>query len=468
MEHFELVVIGSGPGGYVAAIKGAQLGLKTALIEKDPTLGGTCLNVGCIPSKALLHSTEVYHFLHHEGARHGIVASELSVDIPALMKRKDEVVKKMNGGVNALMDGNGVEVIHGHGTLDGPGKIKVEGPDGKTAIEADHIILATGSAAVELPNLSFDGEKIVSSDQAIAFEEVPEKLIVIGAGAIGLELGSVWSRLGSEVTVLEFLPRIAPTFDEDISKLAFRIFKKQGLAFELSTKVTGAKILDDGRVVLRAEQKGEEKTFEADQVLVCVGRRPYTDQLGLDSVGIETDNKGRIPVDAGFQTKAGGVYAIGDVTVGPMLAHKAEEEGVACAEIIAGQKGHVNYEAIPNVIYTEPEIASVGITEAIAKENGRDIKTGKFSLQANGRAVAMDATDGVVKVIADSESDALLGVQIIARGASELIAAAVTHMEYGGSAEDIGRTIHAHPTISEALKEAGLSVNRQALHAINK
>lgn len=468
MAHFELVVIGSGPGGYVAAIKAAQLGLKTALIEKDSALGGTCLNVGCIPSKALLHSTEIYHFLHQQGDNHGIKAAELSVDIPALMKRKDQVVKKMNGGVKALMEGNGVEVIHGRGTLDGPGKIQVDGPDGQTAVEADHIILATGSAPVELPNLSFDGENIVSSDQAIAFEEVPEKLIVIGAGAIGLELGSVWSRLGSEVTILEFLPKIAPTFDDDISKLALRIFKKQGLTFELSTKVTGAKVLDDGRVVLKAEQKGEEKTFEAHRVLVCVGRQPYTEQLGLDSVGIETDDKGRIPINHDFETKADGIFAIGDVTVGPMLAHKAEEEGVACAEIIAGQKGHVNYNVVPNVIYTEPEIASVGITEATAKEEDRSIKTGKFSLQANGRAVAMDAADGVIKVIADAESDELLGIQIVAKGASELIAAAVTHMEYGGSAEDLGRTIHAHPTISEALKEAGLSVNSQALHAVNK
>ncbi len=468
MKSFDVLIIGSGPGGYVAAIKAAQLGLKTAIVEKDPYLGGTCLNMGCIPSKALLHSTEMFHFLKDGSEAHGISGDNIAVDIPALMKRKQGVVDKMSGGVALLMKGNGVEVLTGLGSLEGDGKVKVTGEKGDEMVEAQNIILATGSAPVELPFLPFDGQHIVSSDEAIAFDAIPPSLIVIGAGAIGLELGSVWSRLGSEVTVLEFLPKIAPTFDDDISKLAQRIYKKQGIQFELSTKVTGAKLLDDGRVVLRAEQKGEEKTYEADRVLVCVGRKPYTDKLGLEKVGIETDKQGRIPINEQFQTSVPGVFAIGDVTIGPMLAHKAEEEGVACIELIAGKGGHVNYDVIPNVIYTDPEIASVGITEQQAKEQDIPVNTGKFQFLANGRAVASGVTDGVVKVIADKETDKLLGVQIVAHGASELIAAAVTHMEYGGSAEDMGRTIHAHPTMSEAMKEAALAVNREAIHAINK
>jgi len=465
MSSYDLVIIGSGPGGYVAAIKGAQLGLKTAIIEKESSLGGTCLNIGCIPSKALLHSTEIYQFFTHKGKDHGFSASELQVDLATLMKKKDEVVKKMSGGVKTLMKGNKIEVLHGHGKLQGGGKVEIKGKK-KSTIEGKHIILATGSAPLELPFLKFDGEHIVSSNEAIAFKEIPKKLLVIGAGAIGLELGSVWSRLGSEVTILEFLPRIAPTFDEDISRLALRTFKKQGIQFELSTKVTGAKVLDDGRIVVKATRQDEELTFETDKVLVCVGRIPYTHDLGLDTVGIETDKQGRIPIDFNFKTKAEGVYAIGDVTVGPMLAHKAEEEGIACVERIAGQAGEVNYDVIPNVIYTDPEIASVGISEAVAAEEEREVKVGKFPLQANGRAVASDASEGVVKVIADAGSDRILGVQIFAKGASELIAEAVTHMEYGGSAEDLGRTIHAHPTISEALKEAGLAVNKQMIHGL--
>ena len=466
---YDAIIIGSGPGGYVAAIKSAQLGLKTAIVEKDPYLGGTCLNVGCIPSKALLHSSEMVHFFHDKGKAHGIISDEISLNIPAMMKRKDEVVAKMNGGVKLLMKGNGVDVHQGWGKLLGDGKVEVTPDSGEpVVIEGTHIVIASGSAPIELPFMKFDGKHIVSSDEAIAFDHVPRSLVVIGAGAIGLELGSVWARLGAEVKVVEFLPKIAPTFDDDISKQAQRIFKKQGLDFHLSTKVTGAKILEDGRIVLRAEQKGEEVTFEAEKVLVSVGRRPFTDKLGLDNAGIETDEKGRIPINGRFETSVQGIYAIGDVTVGPMLAHKAEEEGVACMEMIAGQSGHVNYAVIPNVIYTDPEIASVGITEAEAKEQSIPVKTGKFSMMANGRAVASDSTDGLVKVIAHAETDELLGIQIVATGASELIAAAVTHMEYGGSAEDLGRTIHAHPTMSEAMKEAGLAVSRSAIHAINK
>ncbi|MEM8867061.1 MAG: dihydrolipoyl dehydrogenase [Verrucomicrobiota bacterium] len=465
-QPFDLVVIGSGPGGYVAAIRSAQLGFKTALIEKDKTLGGTCLNVGCIPSKALLHSTEMYHFAAHGASEHGIDLSNLSISIDKLMAKKDRTVNQLCGGVAGLMKANKITVFNGLGMLEGDGKVRVSGGSEEALVVAKHIVIATGSASIELPFLPFDGETVVSSTEAIAFDKVPEKLVVVGAGAIGLELGSVWARLGAQVDVVEFLPVIAPTFDKDVSKMAERLFKKQSLKFHLGTKVTGIK-KDAGKTYLTAENgKGEAIEMEADKVLVSVGRKPYTEGLGLSTVGIETDEKGRIPIDAHFKTSAPGVYAIGDVVPGPMLAHKAEEEGIACVERIAGQAGHVNYEVIPNVIYTEPEISSVGITEATAKERGIAVKTGKFNFAANGRAIASDKTDGFVKVIADKETDRLLGVQIIASGSSELIASAVSHMEYGGSAEDLGRTIHAHPTLSEAVKEAALAVDGNAIHSV--
>jgi dihydrolipoamide dehydrogenase len=458
-NKFDLVIIGSGPGGYVAAIKAAKLGLKTAIIEKDPHLGGTCLNVGCIPSKALLHSTDMYHFAGHGAADHGIDLTNLSISIQKLMERKTKVVDQLRGGVAQLMKVNKIKVFTGLGLLAGEGKVRIKNK--KTddiLLEAKHIIIATGSAVVELPFLKFDGETVVSSDQAIAFEKVPEKMVVVGGGAIGLELGSVWARLGAQVDVIEFLPAIAASFDKDVSKMAERVFKKQGLNFHLNTKVTGVKKVK-GKTVLTAEKGSDTIEFEADKILVAVGRKPYTSGLGLETVGIETDDKGRIPVDKHYKTTASGVYAIGDVIKGPMLAHKAEEEGVACAELIAGQAGHVNYDVIPNVIYTDPEIASVGMTEAAAKDAGIEFKTGKFNFAANGRAIASDATDGFVKVIADKKTDKLIGIQVIGKGASELIAAAVTHMEYGGSAEDIARTVHAHPTMSEAMKEAAMAVN---------
>ena len=433
--QFDLVVLGSGPGGYVAAIRAAQLGFKTALVEKDKTLGGTCLNVGCIPSKALLHSTEMYHFTGHGAADHGIDLTNLSVDIGKLMERKNRTVSQLCGGVAQLMKANKVTVVQGLGMLEGQGKVRVSGNTGESLLEAKHIVIATGSVPVELPFLPFDGETVVSSTQAIAFDKIPERLVVVGAGAIGLELGSVWARLGAQVDVVEFLPVIAPTFDKDVSKMAERLFKKQGLNFHLGTKVTGLK-KDAGKTYLQAEnKKGEAIEIEADKVLVAVGRKPFTDGLGLEKAGLQTDDKGRIPVNQNFQTNTPGIYAIGDVIAGPMLAHKAEEEGVACIECIAGQAGHVNYGVIPNVIYTEPEIASVGLTEAATKEQGIETKSGKFNFAANGRAIATDATDGFVKVIADAKTDRLLGVQIIAKSASELIASAVSHMEYGGSAE---------------------------------
>ncbi len=461
---FDLIIIGSGPGGYVAAIRGAQLGLKTAIIEKEANLGGTCLNVGCIPSKALLHSTEMYHFAGHGAEAHGIDLTNLSISIEKLMAKKTKTVDQLRGGVKHLMKANKIKVFSGLGMLAGDSKVRIKEKNDETVLTGKHIIIATGSSSIDLPFLPFDGETVVSSDQAIAFDKVPKKLAVVGAGAIGLELGSVWARLGSQVEVIEFLPAIAPTFDKDISKMAERLFKKQGLNFHLKTKVTGLKKAK-GHAILTAEKDGKEIEFEADKVLVAVGRKPYTDRLGLDTVGIQTDEKGRISVDAHFKTSADGIYAIGDVIPGPMLAHKAEEEGVACVERIAGQAGHVNYDVIPNVIYTEPEIASVGITEAAAKEAGIEFKSGKFNFAGNGRAIATDATDGFVKVTACAKTDRILGVQVIGKGASELISAAVTHMEYGGSAEDLGRTIHAHPTLSEAMKEAGLAVGGNAIHS---
>ena len=463
-NNFDLVVIGSGPGGYVAAIRGAQLGLKTALVEKESTLGGTCLNVGCIPSKALLHSTEMFHFAGHGAAAHGIDLTNLSISIEKLMEKKDKTVTQLCGGIQHLMKANKIKVFNGLGMLAGNGKVHINSKDGELHVLGKHIILATGSSSIELPFLKYDGTTVVSSTEAIAFDKVPAKMAVVGAGAIGLELGSVWARLGAEVNVIEFLPTIAPTYDKDVSKMAERLFKKQGLNFHLKTKVTGLKKAK-GKQILTAEKAGKEIEFEVEKVLVAVGRKPYTDGLGLEAVGITTDDKGRIPVDAHFKTSADGVYAIGDVIPGPMLAHKAEEEAVACVERIVGQAGHVNYDVIPNVIYTDPEIASVGLGEADAKAKGFETKTGKFNFAGNGRAIATDATDGFAKVIACKKTDRILGVQLIGKGASELIASAVAHMEYGGSAEDLARTVHAHPTVSEAIKEAALAVDGNALHS---
>ena len=460
---FDCIIIGSGPGGYVAAIRAAQLGFKTALVEKSEHLGGTCLNVGCIPSKALLHSTEMFHFATHNAAAHGIQIKQPAIDVAQLMAKKSATVDQLRGGIRHLMKANKIKVFQGLGSLGAENKVRVQDKS-ETTIEGQHIILATGSRVIELPFLPFDGETIVSSDEAIAFGEVPKKLVVVGAGAIGLELGSVWARLGAEVEVIEFLPHIAAGFDTDVSKTAERLFKKQGLHFHLGTQVTGFE-KDGSRAVLTAEKEGKRLEFEAEKILVAVGRRPNTEGLGLESVGISCDEKGRIPVDAHYRTTAPGIYAIGDVTTGPMLAHKAEEEAVACIECIAGQAGHVNYDCIPNVIYTEPEIASVGLTEAAAKDQNINYKVGKFNFLANGRAIATDATDGFAKVITDAESDRLLGIQIIAKSASEMIASAIAHMEYGGSAEDLARTVHAHPTLSETLKEAALAVDGRALHS---
>jgi dihydrolipoamide dehydrogenase len=456
-DKFDLVVIGAGPGGYTAAIRAAQLGKKVACIEKRPgkALGGTCLNIGCIPSKALLESSELYEVTEHRLARHGIKVGNVALDLAALLKRKDDVVKSLVQGVAGLFKKYKVTPIYGAGKLKGKGQIEVTGEDGKaTLLEADHVLLATGSDSVELPFLKFDGDRVVSSTEALSFPEVPKHLIVVGGGYIGLELGSVWRRLGAKVTVLEFLPRILAITDGEIAAQVQKLLTRQGFEIHLQTKVTGAKV-GKGTVTVTAEKDGQQLTFEGDRVLVAVGRKPYTAGLGLDEAGVEHDKKtGRIAVDPQFRTNVPGISAIGDIIDGPMLAHKASEEGVVFAEQLAGMKPHVNYDAIPSVIYIWPEVASVGRTEEQVKETGRPYKVGKFPFLANGRAKALDETDGFVKVITDAETDRVLGVHILGPRASELIAECVTAMEYHGSAEDIARCCHAHPTLSEAVGEA--------------
>ena len=463
---YQLVVIGSGPGGYVAAIRAAQLGLKTVMVEKEKTLGGTCLNVGCIPSKALLSSTEYLHFAKERFAAHGIIAGEIKVDLGAMMKRKSEVVGKLTGGVAYLMKKNKIEVVKGLGKLAGPNTVEVTGEDGaKRTLTAQNILLATGSAPIELPFLKYDGKRVIHSDHGIALDKVPKKLLVIGAGAIGLELGSVWARLGAEVTVIEFLPRIAAIgFDAETSKILQRNLEKLGMKFELSTKIESAKVSDKG-VELQGVKGDAKVTYTGDLVLVCVGRKPYTAGLDLDKAGVKLTERGRIAVGKHWDTNVPGIYAIGDVIDGPMLAHKAHEEGAAVAEHIAGKPGHVNYGIIPGIIYTAPEAASVGITEEEAKEKKIDVRVGKFSFTANGRAIAADMTEGFAKIIADAKTDRVLGAHIVASNASELISETVVLMEYSGSSEDLARTIHAHPTMSEAVKEAALAVDGRTLNA---
>ena len=467
MSQLDLVVIGSGPGGYVAAIKAAQLGLKVALVEKDPVLGGTCLNVGCIPSKALLHSTEVFHQVTH-GKKHGLVGGEkVTIDVGAMMANKDKVVSQLNQGVKFLVSKRGIEIVQGLGRLDKqPGKVLIRSTAGERTLETKNIIIATGSSIVELPFMKFDGENVISSDHGIALKSVPEKMVVVGSGAIGLELGSVWARLGAQVTVVEMLPSIGgPAYDEDVAKVAQQAFEKQGIKFELGAKVTGVK-KSAGGLALTAERDGKPLEFPADKILVAVGRKANTQGLGAAEAGLKLDERGRIIIDGHFRTNLPGVYAIGDVVAGPMLAHKAEEEGVAAAEIIAGKAGHVNYNIIPGVIYTDPEIAGVGMLESEAKAKNIEVKVGKFQLAGNGRAIATDATTGFVKVIADAKTDKVLGVQIVARGGSEMIAAACAHMEYGASSEDIARTCFAHPTISESFKEAAMAVSKSSIHSL--
>jgi dihydrolipoamide dehydrogenase len=452
---YDLAVIGGGPGGYVAAIRAAQLGKSVVCIEKRATLGGTCLNVGCIPSKALLDSSELFVIAGQKLAKHGIRVPRVDLDLAAMMQRKDQVVKGLTQGIAGLFQKNRVTHLHGTARLASPSEIVVTAPDGsRSSVQADAILLATGSAPTSLPGLEFNGETIVSSDQAIAFDRVPEHLIVVGAGYIGLELGSVWCRLGAKVSVLEYLPRILPNSDGEIASLVQRALVKQGLEFHLQTKVTGATV-EAGRVTVLAMQGDKPLTFSGDRVLVAVGRRPCSANLGLEEAGVRFDPRtGKIPVDDHFRTNVPNIYAIGDLIAGPMLAHKAQEEGVAFAEMLAGRPAHINYDAIPSVIYIWPEVASVGKTEEELKQAGREYRVGKFPFAASGRARCMDEPEGLVKVLTDASTDRVLGIHIFGARASDLIAEAVTVMEFSGSAEDIARITHAHPTLSETLAEA--------------
>ena len=462
---FDLLVLGAGPGGYVCAIRAAQLGLKVGIIEKNKRLGGTCLNVGCIPSKALLHSTEVYHKIKTDAQNHGIECEQVSLDLTTMMNRKDKVVSQLGKGVQSLVSKKGVKIFRGTAELLGNRKVQVSNGSDKFELEGKEIVLATGSKPIELPNLPFDGKMIISSDQAIALDKVPKRLVVVGAGAIGLELGCVWSRLGSEVTILEFLPEICPQLDPEISKTTRKIFEKQGVNFQLSTQVETAKV-NKKEVTLTISQDNQNSKISTDCVLVAVGREPFSKGLGIEKLNLAKDEKGRVRVNQDFSTNLEGIRAIGDLIHGPMLAHKAEEDGVACAEILAGQAGHVDYSLVPGVIYSDPEVANLGMSESQANKKGILTKCGVFPMAGNGRAIATSSTDGVVKLVADAKTDRILGAQIVAHSASELIASVVAHMEYGGSAEDLARTIHAHPTLSESIKEAALSVDGRGLHSI--
>jgi dihydrolipoamide dehydrogenase len=463
---YDLIVIGTGPGGYVCAIRAAQLGQKVAVVEKRATHGGTCLNVGCIPSKALLHASELFEEAGHSFAKMGIGVGTPKLDLAALMKFKDEGVDGNVKGVDFLLKKNKIDSVHGTGRIAGLGKVEVKGADGKTQmLETKNIVIATGSDVAKLRGVEIDGKRIVTSDQAIALDKVPQRLLVIGAGVIGLELGSVWRRLGSQVTVVEFLDRILPGMDNEVCRLSQRILEKQGIVFKLGSKVTG---VDSSGAVLKATVEpakgGAAETIETDMVLVAIGRVPYTEGLGLDEAGVKKDNRGRVVVDGHYATSVKGIYAIGDVIAGPMLAHKAEDEGMAVAEILAGQAGHVNYDVIPGVVYTFPEIASVGKTEEELKEAGIAYNAGKFPFTANGRAKANHQTDGFVKILADAKTDRVLGVHIVGSDAGNMIAEAAVAMEFGAAAEDIARTCHAHPTLPEAVKEAALAVAKRAIH----
>jgi dihydrolipoamide dehydrogenase len=458
-ETYDVVIIGGGPGGYNCAIRAGQLGLKTACIEMRETLGGTCLNVGCIPSKALLHASELYEEARTNFADMGIETGTLTLNLKTMMGRKDEAVHGLTKGVAGLLKKNKVDHIRGKGRIAGKGKVIVTAADGsESEIAAKNIVIATGSEVTPLPGVEIDGERVVTSDQAIALSEVPKKLVLIGAGVIGLELGSVWRRLGSEVTVVEYLDRVLPGMDGEVSKQAKRLFEKQGMTFKLARKVTGVDASGETlKVTTEAAKGGEEDILDADVVLVCIGRRPYTEGLGLETVGIKTDKRGFIPNDH-WKTSADGVWVVGDCTTGAMLAHKAEDEGVACAERIAGKAGHVNYDAIPNVVYTYPEIASVGATEEQLKEQGRKYKSGKFPFMANSRGRTNHQTDGFVKILADAETDEILGGHIIGPSAGEMIAELALAMEFRAASEDVARTSHAHPTLSEAVRQAAMGV----------
>lgn len=462
----EVVVIGGGPGGYVAAIKAAQLGLKTTCIEKRGSLGGTCLNVGCIPSKALLHSSHMYHEAMHAFPSHGVKFSSVEVDLPAMMAQKDKAVSNLTKGIEGLFKKNKVNYVKGYGKFVSPSEVSVDTLEGaSTVVKGKHIIIATGSDVKSLPGITIDEKRIVSSTGALALSEIPKRLVVIGAGYIGLEMGSVWGRLGSEVAVVEFAPDIVPTMDGEVRKQFQRSLEKQGMKFKLKTKVVGVDTSGDVvKLTLEPAAGGERTTLEADVVLVSAGRTPFTAGLGLEKIGVEMDKAGRILVNERFATNVPGVYAIGDVIPGPMLAHKAEEDGVACVEFIAGKHGHVDYDTVPGVVYTSPEVASVGKTEEQVKALGVDYQVGKFPFMANSRAKAIDNAEGLVKILAEKETDKILGVHIMAPNAGELIHEAVIALQYGASSEDIARTCHAHPTMSEAVKEAAMATYDKPIH----
>jgi dihydrolipoamide dehydrogenase len=463
---YDLIVIGTGPGGYVCAIRAAQLGMKVAVVEKRATHGGTCLNVGCIPSKALLHASELFEEAGHAFAKMGIGVSKPKLDLKQMLAFKDEAIDGNTKGVEFLLKKNKIDSFHGTGRIAAPGKVEVKGADGNTrTLETKNIVIATGSDVAKLKGIDIDEKRIVSSTGALTLEKVPEKMLVIGAGVIGLELGSVWRRLGAQVTVVEFLDGVLPGMDSEVRKQAQRLFEKQGMSFKLNSKVTGVDASGKKlKVSIEPAKGGAAEIVDADVVLVSIGRVPFTEGLGLENVGVERDERGRVKTDVHFATNVPGIYAIGDVIAGPMLAHKAEDEGVAVAEILTGKAGHVNYEVIPNVVYTYPEIATVGKSEDELKAAGIAYNTGKFPFTANGRAKANQKTEGFVKILADAKTDRVLGVHIIGADAGNMIAEAAIAMEFGASSEDIARTCHAHPTLPEAVKEAALAVDKRAIH----
>ena len=464
-DTFDLVVIGGGPGGYVAAIRAAQLGLRTACIEKYPTLGGTCVNVGCIPSKALLDSSEHFERAKSGLAVHGVNVSSVSLDLARMQARKLKVVAELTRGIDFLFGKHKVERALGTGRLVSAREVEVKGEGGTRRLAAERLLIATGSKPVALPGIAYDDRRIIHSTQALSLEQVPGRMLVIGAGVIGLELGSVWRRLGSDVTVLEYMDRALPGVDVGSAKLLQRSLERQGMKFRFGVSARAAEVVgDEVRVEVAANAGGAPETLTADVLLVAVGRRPYTDGLGAGELGVKLDAKGRVIVDEHYQTNVPGVFAIGDVIAGPMLAHKAEEEGIACVERMAGVAGHVNYDCIPNVVYTHPELASVGVSEEEARERGHEVRVGTFPFQANGRAKAMGEREGQVKLVADAATDRLLGAHIVGARASDLIAELVVAMELGASAEDVARSVHAHPTLPEAVKEAALGVAGRAIH----
>jgi dihydrolipoamide dehydrogenase len=467
MEEFDLTVIGAGPGGYVAAIRAAQLGMKTAIIEKRKTLGGTCLNVGCIPSKALLDSSEQYHLTKHKLEDHGITAKDVKIDISKMIQRKDKIVSEVCDGVDYLMKKNKITRFHGFGKLKNQTEIDITAEDGNTTtVKSKNIVLATGSAPITFPGFEPDGKQIITSDHAINLQKVPKHMIIIGAGVIGLELGSVWSRLGAEISIIELMPRLFGTTDKQMAAYAQRIYEGQGLKFYLEHKVVSLDKKSNSVIVKATDSSGKEHNFEGDTVLLSVGRRPYSDGVGAKEIGIEFTERNRIKIDHHtYRTNIPNIYAIGDVIDGPMLAHKAEDEGIAVAEIIAGQKGHVNYEAIPWIVYTWPEVAWVGYGEEELKEKGIEYKVGKSIFKSNGRAKAMNESEGQVKVLADKKTDKLLGIYIIGPRASDMIVEAAVAFEFGSSAEDLARTCHAHPTLSEVVREAAMAVDKWSIHS---